>query len=227
MIYTKPKISPFGENALLVSFGDEISVELNEKVLSFADSIGKNSFAGFVETVSAYNSCAVFYEVFEVRKNFGDFLSAFETVKKIAEKILQNLESTEKLNRQIIEIPVNFDAEHALDLEFVAEINNLSKNEVIEIFTNRIYRVFMLGFLPGFAYMGELDEKIAVPRRENPRTRVPQGSVGIAGRQTGIYPFASPGGWQIIGKTDIELFSPNFKKSAFLQAGDSVKFISV
>lgn len=227
MIYRNPKISTLGENALIVSFGDEISVELNEKVLSFADAVEKTHFAGFVEIVPAYGSCAVFYDLFEIRKNYGGVLSGFETVKNIVEKVLNNLDLIEKQNRRTIEIAVNFSEEHALDLKFVAEINNLTANEVIEIFTNRIYRVFMLGFLPGFAYMGELDEKIAAPRKKNPRSRVPKGSVGIARRQTGIYSLRSPGGWQIIGKTDIELFAPNFEKPTFLQAGDLIKFVSV
>ena len=113
-----------------------------------------------------------------------------------------------KKNSRTVEIPVRFDAESALDLEFVAESNGLSREKVIEIFTGTTYRVFMLGFLPGFSYMGEVDDRIATPRKETPRLSVPRGSVGIAGKQTGIYSLESPGGWQIIGRTDVELFTP-------------------
>ncbi|HEX8638388.1 MAG TPA: 5-oxoprolinase subunit PxpB, partial [Pyrinomonadaceae bacterium] len=141
-----------------------------------------------------------------------------------AENALPNLTGIKKGNARLVEIPVYFDDESAPDLRFVAETNNLSPNEVIEIFTSQIYRVYMLGFLPGFAYMGEIDDRIAAPRKTSPRLKVPAGSVGIAGRQTGIYPFASPGGWQIIGRTDVDLFTPNRENPTYLRAGDSVKF---
>lgn len=226
MIYSKPKISPLGENALIVNFSDEISVKINERVLSFAAEFEKNSFSGFVETVPAYSSCTIFYDAFEVSKNYGDFSSAFKIVRSFAEKLFNKIEITEKTQSAAIEIPVSFDSRHALDLAFVAEINNVSEKEVIRIFTSRTYRVYMLGFLPGFAYMGELDEKITAPRQQTPRTQVPKGSVGIAGRQTGIYSLASPGGWRIIGKTDIELFAPDAENPTFLGAGDWVKFVS-
>ena len=126
--------------------------------------------------------------------------------------------------RAVIEIPFDYSDEFALDLDYISETKNLAKEKIIEIFTAQTYRVFMLGFLPGFAYMGEVDERIAVPRKATPRLKVPQGSVGIAGNQTGIYPLESPGGWQIIGKTETELFTPDEKNPTFLQAGDLVKF---
>ena len=129
-----------------------------------------------------------------------------------------------KIDSPVIEIPFDYSEEFALDLEYISETKNLAKRKIIEIFTSKIYRVFMLGFLPGFAYMGEVDERIAVPRKETPRLKVPKGSVGIAGNQTGIYPLESPGGWQIIGKTETELFTPDEKNPTFFQSGDLVKF---
>ncbi|MDQ3131526.1 MAG: 5-oxoprolinase subunit PxpB, partial [Acidobacteriota bacterium] len=183
-----------------------------------------NQFPGFIEIVPAYSSLTIYYDVLTVRKNFLEFATAFDAVKNSAENALLNLASIKKENSRVIEIPVCFDDENALDLKFVAEINNLKPPEVIEIFTAKTYRVYMLGFLPGFAYLGEIDERIAAPRKSAPRLRVPKGSVGIAGRQTGIYPLASPGGWQIIGKTNVEMFTPNSENPAFLRAGDSVKF---
>ena len=218
------KIFPLGESALTIEFSNEISPETNDKVISLVNYFEANQFPGFNEIVPAYSSLTIYYDVLTVRKNFLEFATAFDAVKNSAENALLNLASIKKENSRVIEIPVCFDDENALDLKFVAEINNLKPPEVIEIFTAKTYRVYMLGFLPGFAYLGEIDERIAAPRKSAPRLRVPKGSVGIAGRQTGIYPLASPGGWQIIGKTDVEMFTPNSENPAFLRAGDSVKF---
>lgn len=222
-----PKIFPLGDNALTVEFGNEISPELNNQVVKLADYFERNSFAGLIESVPAYASLACFYDVSIVRKNYPHFSTAFNAVKHLAEIALQNLNELQERESQILEIPVCFDEEFALDLESVAATNKLTKRKVIEIFLCKTYRVYMLGFLPGFSYMGAIDERIAAPRKSSPRLKVPKGSVGIAGRQTGIYSLASPGGWQIIGKTNIELFTPEAESPTFLQAGDSVKFYAV
>jgi len=220
----KYKIFPIGDNALTIEFGSEISAEHNNLVLKLAAYFEQNAFQGFVETVPAYASLACFYDVVIVRKNFSAFATAFDAVKNFVENALQNLDDFEETKPRLIEIPVCFDQESALDLDSVAAINNLTARQVIEIFLGATYRVYMLGFLPGFAYMGETDERIAAPRKRSPRLKVPKGSVGIARRQTGIYSLASPGGWQIIGKTNVELFTPEAKSPTFLQAGDNVKF---
>ncbi len=218
------KIFPLGDNALTLSFGNEISPELNKKVLKLANFIEQNPFKGFIETVPAYSSLSIFYDVFRVRNEFSDFETAFEAVKTFVENSLKNSGKINKKKSRLIEIPVNFEKEFALDLEFVASENDLSPEKVIEIFTSKTYRVYLLGFLPGFAYMGELDAQIATPRKNSPRKKVPKGSVGIAGRQTGIYSLESPGGWQIIGKTATELFTPEDENPTFLQAGDLIRF---
>jgi inhibitor of KinA len=218
------KIFPLGENALTIDFGNEISLELNSRVLRLADFLARNNFAGFVEIVPAYSSLTIFYDVFTVRKNFPAFQTAFEAVRALAENALPKLNEIEFSEPRLVKIPVCFDAESALDLDWVAAENNLTRADVVEIFLAKTYRVFMLGFLPGFAYMGETDERIAAPRKLTPRLKVPRGSVGIAGRQTGVYPFESPGGWQIIGKTEIEFFTPDAENPTFLRAGDLVKF---
>ena len=220
------KIFPLGESALTVEFAGEISPENNDKVISLANYFENNRFAGFIETFSAYSSLTIFFDVPVVRENFYQFQTAHETIKNLVETALSTLKNPEKTNARLIEIPVNFDKENALDLNFIAEMNNLDANAVVEIFTARTYRVYMLCFLPGFAYMGEVDARIAAPRKLAPRLNTPKGSVGIAGRQTGIYPLASPGGWQIIGRTEIELFTPESETPTFLQAGDLVKFRS-
>ena len=218
------KIFPLGDNALTVEFGNEISAELNSRVLSLARFFDANTFPGFVELVPAYASLTVFYTISTVRKNFPEFPTAFAAVKNFAENALRDLDDCAETNSRLIEIPVCFQKEYALDLEFVAADKNLSAAKVVEIFLSKIYRVYMLGFLPGFSYMGEVDKRIAAPRKSSPRLKIPKGSVGIAGRQTGIYSLESPGGWQIIGRTNIELFTPNANTPTFLQAGDSVKF---
>lgn len=221
------KIFPLGDSALTIEFGNQISRELNNSVQKLADFFDRNYFPGLVEIVPAYASLSIFYDVLIVRQIFSEFMTAFSAVKSLAEKGLKSLDNFEETSPRVIKIPVCFDKEFALDLEAIASINDLSVSEFIGIFLAATYRVYMLGFLPGFAYMGEVDGRIAAPRKPSPRLRVPKGSVGIAGRQTGIYSLASPGGWQIIGKTNVELFTPKDESPTFLQAGDSVKFVKV
>lgn len=218
------RIFPIADYALTVEFGSEISVEINNSVLNLAAHFGKNPFAGLIEIVPAYASLTCFYDVRTIRRNFPDFPTAFAAVKSFVEKALENIEDFTEKESRLIKIPVSFDKDSALDLEFVAQVNNVSTKQVIEYFLARTYRVYMLGFLPGFSYMGEVDPRIATPRKDAPRLKVPKGSVGIAGGQTGIYSLASPGGWQIIGRTNVEMFTPDGESPAFLQAGDSVEF---
>jgi len=223
----KYKIFPIGDNALTIEFGTEISAEHNNFVLKLVAYFDQNAFQGLVETVPAYASLTCFYDVLTIRKSCSAFATAFDAVKNFAENALRNLDEFEETDSRLIEIPVCFDKEFALDLDSVAAMNNLTATQVIEIFLRETYRVYMLGFLPGFAYMGEVDERIAAPRKTSPRPKVPKGSVGIAGRQTGIYSLASPGGWQIIGKTNVELFTPERDAPTFFKAGDLVKFYKV
>lgn len=218
------KFFPLGENALTIEFGNEISVERNRRVIALDKFLSAKPFAGLVEIVPAYASLTVFFDIFEVKKNFPQFPTAFEAAEKIVSDALKSVKTGKKEVSRIIEVPVNFDEESSPDLKFVAEINDLKPEKVIEIFLSREYRVFMLGFLPGFAYMGEIAAEIAAPRKATPRTKIPAGSVGIAGRQTGIYPFESPGGWQIIGRTDLRLFMPENEIPTLFQTGDSVRF---
>lgn len=219
------RIFPLGDSALTVELGNRISVDLNKRAIALADHFQNNPFPGFIESVPAYASTTIFYDLLEVRRAFGEFASSFEAVRSLAGEAIRNVSSLQNDASLIVEIPVHFDAESALDLEFVAKSNNLSPAEVIDIFKSTTYRVFMLGFLPGFTYMAEVDARIATPRRETPRTIVPKGSIGIAGKQTGIYSLPSPGGWQIIGRTDVEMFTPNAELPTYLQPGDKVKFV--
>ncbi len=219
-------IFPLGDNALTISFGNIISPKTNDQVFQLAEFIEKNRFAGFIETVPAYSSLSIFFSIPEVRKNYQTFKTSFEFVKNFVETSLEKVSDVKPTKPRLIEIPMSFEKNVALDLEELSEHKHLSIQQVIEIFTSKTYRVFMLGFLPGFAYMGEVDKRIATPRKQTPRLKVPKGSVGIAGNQTGIYPLESPGGWNIIGKTELEMFTRNEESPTLLQPADLVKFIA-
>jgi inhibitor of KinA len=221
----EPKIFPLAPGSITVDFGNEISVSLNDKAISLATWFDQNPFPGFIEAAPAYSSVAIFYDLTTVRRNFTEFRTSFDAVHNIVRSALENLSGVAPTDGRMIEIAVDFGASSALDLDDVANESGLSRIEVIEVFLSKTYRVFMLGFLPGFPYMGEVDERIAVPRKRSPRTRVPKGSVGIAGRQTGIYPLESPGGWQIIGVTDLELFAPDADPPTLLRPGDEIRFV--
>jgi inhibitor of KinA len=222
-----PKIFPLGDNCVTIDFGNEISVELNTKAISLASRFQHNPFPGFIEAVPAYSSVAVFYNFIQVRRNFSEFDSAFDAVASIADNFLAQPHDTQKPESRVMEIPVDFSQGAALDLNVIADFAGISPDEVIERFVARSYRVYMLGFLPGFAYMGEVDEIIAAPRKDSPRIKVPKGSVGIASRQTGVYPLESPGGWQIIGRTTAEMFSADRDPPCLLSPGDQVRFVRI
>ncbi len=226
MIYD---IFPLGDSALTIDFGNVISPTINDRVRKLADVFSRNPFAGLVEVVPAYSSLTIFYDPVTVRQTCAEFETAFAAVRNKAEKALaQAINSVlSKAERQLTKIPVCYDAEFAIDLEFVAEKKMLTVEQVIRIHTEPVYRVFMIGFLPGFPYLGEVDERLSVGRKSVPRAAVPQGSVGLAGRQTGIYSLESPGGWQIVGKTPLLLFDPKNESPTLLHAGDSVRFYEI
>ncbi len=212
----EPKIRPTGDSALLISFGEAIDEKINGRVHSIAREIEKAGFEWLVETVPAYSSLLVIY----------DPLKASYTEVEASIKPLLNARR-EAFEGRLIEIPVVYGSSYGPDIGFVAEHNGLTVDEVIEIHSRPVYRVYFLGFLPGFAYLGGMDERIATPRLEGPRLKVPAGSVGIAGKQTGIYPIESPGGWRLIGRTPLRLFNPSKEPPTLLQPGDMVKFVPI
>ena len=220
------KLFSLGDSAITAEFGNEISVDLNNKAIALSNYLEEHPFAGFIESVPAYSSTTVYYDISTVRRSFPEFDTAFEAVKHVVLKAVGSMDMASMENIRTIEIPIKFDRESALDLEFVAERSGLNWDDVINIFTGTTYRVFMLGFLPGFSYLGEVDERIATPRRDSPRLSVPKGSVGIAGKQTGIYSLESPAGWQIIGRTDTEMFKPVDESPCLLAPGDNVRFVA-
>ncbi len=221
------RFTSLGDSALTVEFGNVISVELNVTAIALSNRLAQDPFPGFIESVPAYASTSIFYDISEVRRNFPEFPDAFQAVSSIADRALGDLDTTASSPSRLVDIPVRFDPDSGPDLKIVAERSGLSPEAVIEIFTGTVYRVFMLGFLPGFSYMGEVDERIATPRKSTPQAVVPKGSVGIAGKQTGIYSLASPGGWQIIGRTDVDMFTPDDESPCLLRPGDNVRFMCV
>lgn len=220
------KISPLGDGALTIELGTEISLELNNSSVALADMIASDPFPGLIETVPAYSSVAVFYNMREVRDAFPEFTTAFEALRSLVTDLLERQQNFSNPTAKVVEIPVDFSESAGMDLEAISEHCGLNASDVIDVFLSQTYRVYMLGFLPGFAYMGTVDERIAIPRRSSPRKVVPKGSVGIAGQQTGIYPSESPGGWQIIGRTHLEMFTPNGDTPCLLRPGDEVRFVN-
>ncbi|HQX54994.1 MAG TPA: 5-oxoprolinase subunit PxpB [Pyrinomonadaceae bacterium] len=217
---------PLGDAALTVEFGNAISEHLNDKAIALANAVASERFPWLIESVPAYASTTFFYDPLIVKSMFPDGETAFAAVREVISGMVSRMpQRVGDIVAEAIDITVDFGPDAALDLDYIADISGLDQRETIEIFTSREYRVYMLGFLPGFAYLGEVDERIAVPRRSSPRTSVPKGSVGIAGRQTGIYPLRSPGGWQIIGRTDLELFTPYGDTLTQLRPGDRVRFV--
>jgi inhibitor of KinA len=227
MQYDPPKIKPLGESAVVVEFGNEISEGINSRAIALADQLVKNPFPGFIEAVPAYASTTVFFDVPTVAGGVtrGENISSF--VQNTLDYSIAAMSATTATVSNAVEIPADFSPSAGLDLDSVARHCQLSRDEVINIFVSQTYRVYMIGFLPGFAYMGETSERIRVPRLAQPRARVPKGSVGLAGAQTGIYPLESPGGWQIIGRTNVEMFNPDIDPPSRLRAGDVVRFIPI
>ncbi|WP_457753443.1 5-oxoprolinase subunit PxpB [Thermococcus sp.] len=211
-----PQFKPAGDSALVIIFGDRIDEGINKKVHAVANAIEKASPDWLIEVVPTYTSIYVYYD--PLKLSYQEVLDAI--------KPFLSAEPKEEKPR-IVEIPTAYGGEFGPDIEFVAQHNDLTIDDVIEIHSKPLYRVYMLGFTPGFAYLGGMDERIATPRLEKPRLKVPAGSVGIAGKQTGIYPIESPGGWRLIGRTPLRLFTPEKDPPTLLQPGDYVKFVPI
>ena len=210
-----------GERAVLIDFGNRIDPDLNKRVMALCRWLKDHPFPGFIEAVPAYASAAVFFE-----PDAGGFsVEHPDPFERVTRHLRLGLNASTEFNPgRLITIPTLYDGP---DLELVASSHDLMIEEVIRIHEEVVYDAYMIGFLPGFAYLGQVDPVIATPRRSSPRTIVPSGSVGIAGRQTGIYPMDSPGGWQLIGRTPLQMFDPGRTEPCIIQAGDRVKFQSI
>jgi inhibitor of KinA len=201
-----------------------IDAAVNEKIIALHYAFSVSPFPGMIETVPAYSSLAVFYNIAIVKRHRNKEAPVHELVKERVERILANQAHSYQHNSTLIEVPVLYNGD---DLQEVAGLRNITVEELISIHTADAYRVYMIGFQPGFAYMGKLDDRIATPRRTSPRTTVPAGSVGIAGSQTGIYPLRSPGGWQLLGQTPLRIFNKEKEQPCLLKAGDMVRFVPI
>ena len=208
-----------GDSALVIEFGNEISVDINKKIRKMMDDIKKENIDGIVELVPTYCSLLINYDVLKIDYN--------TLVEKLKTFLNNNLETAEGEEVTLVEIPTLYNDEVGPDLSYVAEHNKISKEEVIKIHTGTDYLVYMLGFMPGFTYLGGMSEKIATPRLESPRLQIYPGSVGIAGKQTGMYPSMSPGGWRIIGRTPLKLYNPDSDTPVYISSGDYVRYVSI
>ncbi|MGC9395329.1 MAG: 5-oxoprolinase subunit PxpB [Anaerolineae bacterium] len=214
---TYPRILPVGETAFTVEFGDAVDAALNRRVHAFDAALRARPVPGLVETVPTYRSLLVIYDP-QVRRA--------EAMRVALTDALDALAATADLPEgRLVEIPVRYGGKWGPDLADVAAHCGMSAQAVIDLHAQPVYTVAMLGFAPGFAYLLGLPEALATPRLATPRLRVPPGSVGIAGAQTGVYALATPGGWRIIGRTDLTLFDPAREAPFALQAGDRVRFI--
>lgn len=218
----EPRIEPLGDAALLVTLGDELDVGLNARAHDLAAAV-EHLRAGdprFGRAVPAYASVLVPFDPLTLDPD-----EAHGLVAGLAASLPPSRATDEA--RAVVEIPVRYGGEDGPDLDEVAALNNLSPSEVIGHHGGTEYRVFFLGFAPGFAYLGPLPEAIATPRLAAPRERVAAGSVGIAGAQTAVYPFAMPGGWRIIGRTDAPMWDLGRDEPSLLRPGDRVRFVAI
>ena len=215
-------ISQISEVSALIEFGSEINEDINKRIRTFCTYLDEHPFKGMIEYVPAFASVSVIYNPLDINNEYP-----YEAVKDILEDILYKLDFSFINEEHIVEIPVCYGGEFGPDIEEVAKINNLTVDEVIKIHSDGKYLVYMIGFAPGFPYLGGMSEKIAAPRRESPRTAISKGSVGIAGMQTGVYPIETPGGWQLIGRTPIKLFDLDGDTKSLLKPGDIAKFYPI
>jgi inhibitor of KinA len=212
----KPGIVPLGDSSALIRLGGEVDLSINQKVHALAGLIHASSLVGIIETVPAYSSLLVHYD---------PLLLTFTTVKEYLHARLDQVSDSLPGEARQIDVPVQYGGEYGPDLEFVASHCKLSVADVIRIHSEKTYTVFMMGFTPGYPYLGKLDDRLITPRLEAPRTHVPAGTVAIAGSQTGIYSIESPGGWRLIGRTSLKLFDPASESPFLFFPGDQVRFV--
>jgi len=208
--------SRHGEDGIRVLFGNTIDLETNQKIRRFYLFLKSLHRKDIIDIVPSFRSCLIHFNAMRTSYN--------EIVAFLKEKE-EGIDLVHVPEPRFHEIPVQYGGEYGPDMEFVCSYSGLNEGEVIEIHTSTAYTVFAVGFIPGFPYMGTLDKRIYAPRLDTPRLKVPEGSVGLAQLQTGIYSFESPAGWRIIGKTSVQLFDPAREPYSLLQMGDMVRFV--
>jgi inhibitor of KinA len=210
--------SRYGEDGVRIVFGNAVDLETNHEIRQFYLFVKSLQRNDIIDVIPSFRSCLIHFN--SRRSSYDDFVSFLKERE-------QEIASTKVPDPRSYEIPVQYGGEYGPDMEFVCSYSGLNEEEVVEIHASKAYTVFAVGFMPGFPYMGTLDKRIYAPRLETPRLKVPEGSVGLAQLQTGIYSFESPAGWRIIGKTNIQLFDPTKKPYSLLQMGDMVRFIPI
>ncbi len=217
-LFDKPVFRLVGDRGVIVEYGDAISPEINIKVRAMAMAINEEKLAGIVEVIPTYRSLLIVYDP------QATDLKSLEDALQLLESRLYQLEIPLP---KTVEIPVLYGRDLGPDIEFVAQAHNLTVEDVIRIHTGALYQIYMIGFTPGFPFLGGLPEELHTPRLETPRPLVPAGSVGIANNQTGVYPIDSPGGWRLIGRTPLSLFNPSKENPFLYRAGDMIKFVRI
>ena len=212
------RILTAGDSALLIEFGKEINPETNRKITALVQLMREQHIEGIVDVIPAFCSLLI---------NYDPRVLSYEELKERMEHLLKMETKTEATRKRIFEIPVCYGGEYGPDIENIAEHAGLSVDEVIKIHSSKDYLIYMLGFLPGFTYLGGLDERIHTPRLASPRLKIRAGSVGIGGSQTGIYPLDSPGGWQLMGMTPVRTYDPERQTPILVEAGDYIRFIPI
>ena len=210
-----PKFATLGDRALVVHLGDQIDAPTFRAIRSLGRQLETKPPVGMIEFVPAFTTVAIYYDL--LRSSEAELISHISD-------LMAGHDSAAEPEPRLVEIPVCYGGEFGCDLEFVAKHAKLTEQEVVEIHSSADYLVHMIGFAPGFPYLGGMSPRIAAPRRGSPRLKIPAGSVGIAGNQTGIYPLETPGGWQLIGRTPLALFRPEQDPPTLLEAGDIVRF---
>jgi inhibitor of KinA len=222
------RIYPLNERAITIELGETISDDVHHQVMSLRDEILEKSFAGILDVVTAYTTVTVYFDPDLIRNSM---LPGKTPLQKMTQYVSEKAKSIKEVKgnavNSVITIPVCYHYDFAFDLQWVASHHNTTTEEIVRRHTNMEFTVFMIGFTPGFPYMGILPPELESPRKQNPRIQVPAGSVGLAGKQTGIYPFATPGGWQIIGRTPLTLFDAKSPTPSLLKPGDKVRFESI
>jgi KipI family sensor histidine kinase inhibitor len=217
-LYDKPRIRLSGDRAILVEYGDAIDPAVNEKVRAMTALVKRSLPRGVEAVIPAYRNLSLLYD---------PLVTSPAEILPLLTGLESRLHEIEIPKPRIVEIPVLYGGEYGPDIGFVSEHSGLAVDEVIAVHAGTDYPIYMIGFMPGFCYLGGLDSRIHTPRRKTPRTLLPGGSVGIAEAQTGMYPVDSPGGWQIIGRTPRRLFAPERDNPFLYEPGDLIRFVPV
>lgn len=212
------KYMPAGDCAMVAEFGSVIDTQVNDQVHALAEKIREKNIKGVEELVPTFRSLMIYYNPCD---------TSYEVLKKELDFCKDGLTSAGKRKKRILKIPCCYGARFGLDLRDMEEYTGLDRDEIIAIHSSVDYKIYMMGFLPGFVYLGGLDKRLEIPRLETPRLKICPGAVGIGGSQTGVYPLASPGGWRLMGGTPVDFYDPNREEPILCKAGDYIRFVPI